>query len=118
MVWNEHIVKGHKQYHCPECGAEMDRLVIVGMRGIEMGPLYYCGTIYCPSIEQITVRGVCCKIICNLRNNLFDCASRGLVLAECYIEHGFDTREERSRFRLNNDNYIALSDYAKRIADE
>ena len=52
---------------CPLCGSEKAREVIVGMKGNDFGPLFYCGSIYWPAKDRVTVIGPSCKEISTLR---------------------------------------------------
>ena len=33
----------------------------MGLHGLEWGVLYYCGTIYWPSRDEVTAKGVACR---------------------------------------------------------
>jgi hypothetical protein len=55
---------------CPMCGMEKQTDVFVGIRATELGPKYWCGTIWMPSEKRITVFGVACRRIQQLQEQL------------------------------------------------
>jgi hypothetical protein len=55
---------------CPECGAPLNREVIVGIAGLDWGKKYECGSIFWPEKNKITVKGVACGIIAGLKKQL------------------------------------------------
>lgn len=62
---------------CPLCGMEKQNDVFVGLRATELGPKYWCGTIWMPSEKRITVSGVACGRIQELQEKLSQANGRG-----------------------------------------
>lgn len=52
---------GRMSSNCPVCGMGKQCDVAVGVRANETGERFWCGTIYWPSQNRITSRGVSCK---------------------------------------------------------
>lgn len=102
---------------CPKCGCDKKLDVSVGLHGREWGVLYYCGTIYWPSRDEVTTEGVACRQLAQAQERERAALAHNAQLRELLDRHQWSADGCPECGEFESDGHAEWCEIAAALAD-